>query len=54
MVFKGKFLIRTKITADGNILKQVPHFSYLLSDITYQLDKDLNNKIKSMIKYVES
>jgi hypothetical protein len=33
---------------DSNILEQIPHFSYLGSDITYTLDKYLMNRL---VKY---
>jgi hypothetical protein len=45
MAFRGKYLIRSKITLDNNsIIEQVSDFNYLGCNVTYAYDKDLNKK----------
>lgn len=45
MAHSGKFPIRTKIIVDNKPLEQVSHFDYLGCNITYDVDRDINNKI---------
>jgi hypothetical protein len=45
MAFKGKHPIRTKIVINDTILEQVNHFKYLGSDISYENNKDIDEKV---------
>jgi hypothetical protein len=45
MAFKGKFPVRSKINIDNCPLEQVRHFDYLGCGVTYDQDKDVNNKL---------
>jgi hypothetical protein len=45
MASKGKHLIRTKIVINDIILEQVSHFKYLGSDISYENNKDIDEKV---------
>ena len=45
MAFLGKKLVRSKISINNQILKQVKMFNYYLGcQITYEEEKDLNEK----------
>jgi hypothetical protein len=45
MAFKGKYPIRIKIVINDKILEQVSHFKYLGSDISYENNKDTEEKV---------
>jgi hypothetical protein len=46
--FRGKYLIRSKITLDNNsIIQQVSDFNYLGCNVTYYYDEDLNKRINT-------
>jgi hypothetical protein len=45
MAFKGKYLVRSKIMINNNIIEQVKNFNYLGCDIQYNYDADLQNKL---------
>ncbi|KAJ4429720.1 hypothetical protein ANN_21924 [Periplaneta americana] len=45
MAHSGKFTIRTKIIVDNKPIEQVSHFDYLGCNITYDVDRDIDNKI---------
>jgi hypothetical protein len=45
MAFKGKPPIRTKIVINDTILEQVSHFKYLGSDISYENNKGIDEKV---------
>jgi hypothetical protein len=50
MVFKDKLMIIAKMIIDSNVLEQISHFSYLGSDVTYTLEKDLKNRLSKYEK----
>lgn len=45
MAFQGPEPIRTKIVVNNKPVEQVKHFNYLGNDISYDRDKDINNKL---------
>ena len=45
MAHHGKFPTRSKIVIDNKLIERTNHFNYLGCDITYDRDKDIENKI---------
>ena len=45
MAFKGKSPVRSKIVLDNKTLEQVSHFRYLGCDISYDRERDIDEKI---------
>jgi hypothetical protein len=45
MAFKGKHLVRTEIFINDTILERVSHFKYLGSDVSYENNKDIDEKV---------
>lgn len=45
MVFLWNNLVRIKIVSDNNVLEQESHFNYLVCDISYRIDTDIEGKL---------
>jgi hypothetical protein len=45
MAFNGKYPTKTKILIYNETIEKVSHFSYLSCDVTYEINKDIQNKL---------
>ena len=53
MPFKGRGLVRTKISIDKEIMEQVNLFNYLGNVISFEGELDIGNKLNNFLKITD-